>query len=120
MWDCAVVFVAICLLPAVVGRCCVSWPGCVVAVLCGLAGACACARGVRFWCELARGGATVACRFLFPFVGVGVRWGLGIVLVPPPCLLLKVLAVSALSWAGRVEGSGRGLSFLDSFRVVFN
>ena len=108
--DCAVVFVAICLLPAVVGRCGVSWPECVVAVLCGLVGACAGACGVRFGSALARGGAALACRDCSFLVGVGVRWGLGIVLVPPPCLLLKVLAALVLDCAGEVEGSGRGLS----------
>ena len=48
----------------------------------------------------------------FPFVGVGVRWGLGVVLVPPPRLLLKVLVVLVLSCAGRVEGSERGRVFV--------
>ena len=51
-------------------------------------------------------------RGVFPFVGVGGRWGLDVVLVPPPRLLLKVLAVLVLSCAGRVEGSGRGRVFV--------
>ena len=81
-------------------RCCWCWSVWVLAV---------CA-----WVSEERGRSTQSSQ---SYCGVGVRWGLGVVLVPPSCLLLKVLAALVLKWTGEVEGSGRG-GFLVAARLV--
>ena len=86
----AVVIVAICLLPAIVVWFGVSWPGCVVAVLCGVLCAGAVPAGgvaVVFagcWSARVLKGDNLDCSFI---CGVSVRWGSGVVLVLPYFLL---------------------------------
>ena len=110
----AVVIVAICLLPAVVPWFGVSWPRCVVAVLCGgLRAGAVPAGGVavvfaRCWsASVLSGGFNLDCSLLLGWVLGG---AFGVILVPSSYLLLKVLAALELSRAGGVEGSGRGIS----------
>ena len=108
----AVVIVAICLLSAVVSWSGVSWPRCVVAVLCGglLAGA-VLARWVAAVCagcgcaSVLKGGFDLVCSLLLGWVLGG---AFGVILVPPSYLLLKFLAALRLSCVREVEGSGRG------------
>ena len=87
---------------------------CVVARVCG----CRALRCCRCWCVwvlavcawVSGGGGRSKPRSQ-SYCGVGVKWGLGVILVPPSCLLLKFLAALVLSWTGGVEGSGRGRLF---------